>query len=1144
MANYLEEVEGKDFTDLTKNPDFQEDLVRFFTGSRYGMPIDEVKKLGPQGLAKKFVEHMRWQDTNEVTALKDLNYVRGKDRLPEEELQSFGKLMLAYDRAEGGGTGALSAAGDYLSAFVTSPSTIATIGTAGWGFGGKLAAKASGKATQLALRQQLSEMVKKGLSQKAIQDRLAGTISGQALKGAAASFAVEGAIGAGHMAAKGETREEAAGIDYTSTDMLLDGILAGTIGGAVGSVARALDTKSQRSVVESLIARNAVNTARQQSAASAANKVFSDADEETISSAADRAVTVASTLKAKLDGNRLDPLDPKLVEEGNQLKKEILLGKEDQSVVGNLSLGTLRNITAATVSIVKELDIKPNERISSAVARGLADGKVDGTFFEGLRNTYNLSKEQLSYIYLADLSQAGKTLAEASYIARSADRKVAKEVAEKSVARVASDLQQLSSVGINTLADKELLDVTAKIYKEKDTVVSNLYQGAQDLDATRIAFMTSQLGTTAANTATSTGNLLIDMSDQFWKNSIGLALGRNVDGEVQRRWVSGTLSTLKGMSLNKTEARLFREVFLEEMPEGYSRLFYEATRAEVAAKSSTVLAKVGRGINVLNSAVDSTFKQATLYSSVDRSLRELNRADLGTNLGEFLSKNLPLEALPEGIIPRAVDDARRFTFQRSYAGDTSAFGRVSQGVITAHHKMPFVVSAGLGIPFPRYIANHLEHINDYTPIGVVTGGLNKLDGIVFGDKYKTTADRAARQITGASLIVLGAYSAAQKDGEIDYKKLETETGVLDLSRTAGPWLMNFYLGDLYYRWNKGLPTDGVLKTMAEISVGTSELGLQTGLITEIVKSAKEGSVNQNLARSLGDIAATFTYPLTVARDFVGQVNPDMLTTPYTREVFGGSTTEPEMYGEGNYLDEAIRRATRFLPEVDFVQYAQSFNGKTAIPYYSPFNKGPVGSFNPIMKQFGFSEQPKPNELQKEMARLGLKEFEVYGNTTIPNPAVDVVVREQLAKNLPERFFEWQKKVPLSGKFSGKTYSEVTSPDSRKYLLLKFISDEVASVEAQVDEAYKSFIETRPKAAAGFIRNLYVIEEKRFVSQTKDKSIYDTAISTFTKGEFKSAADYLGDSDSIEEELERRQAIMSWAKQMSDGFSPFPKSKFK
>jgi hypothetical protein len=1143
MANYLEEVDGKYFTDLVQDQDFQKDLVRFFRGSRYGMSNEELKELGPNGLAEKFVEHMRWQDTNEVTALRDYNYVMNKETLPQEELESFGKLMTAYDRAEGGGTGMLSGAADYLSAFATSPSTIATVGTAGWGSGSKLAAKATGKAAQLALRQEISDLVKKGVSKTAIKDAIAGTVGKQALKGGATSFVVEGALGAGQAALQGETREEAAGTEYTSTDLLRDGILAGTIGGTLGSAARAMDTKSQRAVVDSLVVRDSVNTARQQTANKAANETFAAADSETISAAADRAVTIANTLKAKMEKTQLDPLDPKLVEEGNKLKTEVLIGKVDRSVTANLSIDTLRGITAATVKIADTLNVKPNERISSAVARALEEGKVDGQFLEDIRETYNLSKEQLSYVFLADLSQAGKTLAEASYIASKTGRKTAKEAAEAGVSRVSADLEALAGRGLNTLADSEVVSTTAKVYKEKDTAISKAYKLAQDLDATRIAFMTSQVGTTAANTATSVGNLLIDMSDQFWKNTINTAFGRQVGDKVERRWVGGTLSTIKGMSWNKTEASLFREIFLEEMPEEYSRLFYEATRAEVAAESSTFLAKAGRSVNILNSAVDSTFKQAVLYSSVDRSLRELNRADLGTNLGEFLAKNKTLDSLPEDFITRAVDDAKRFTFQRSYSRDKSAFGQAAQGLITAHQKMPFVVSSGLGMPFPRYIANHLEHINDYTPIGIATGGLNKLDGVLFGDTNKTGVDRVSRQLTGASLIVLGAYTAAQKEGEVDYKTIETETGNLDISRTAGPWLFNFYLGDLYYRWKNDLPTGDVLTTMAEISVGTTELGFQAPLVKEIVDSANEGVMTQGLARSLGDIGATFTYPLTLTRDFIGQVNPEMLTTPYTREVFGGSLEEPETYGEGNYLDEVIRRATRFLPEVDFVQYAQSYNKKTAIPYYSPFSATPVGSFDPLSKQFGFAASQRPNEIQKEISRLNLKEFELYGNKTVANPAVDVLVRERLGKSLPQKFEAWKSQVTHGGRFAGKTYDEIEDTGDRTNLFMQFIGEEIAREKEFVEEGYNNFLTSNPKAAAGYIRNMYVLEEKKLISDTKNKEIYDTAVKTFTNGKFGSAADYIGDSASVVEEVERRQAIMSWGKQLDEGFVPLPENKF-
>jgi len=1135
MGSYLEEVDGKDFMELKDNPEFQKDLVLFFRSSRYGLSGDEMKELGAEGLTDKFVEHMRWQDTNEITALKDYNYVK-QENLPPEELKSFGNLMMAYDRAEGGGTGKLDGAMDYLSAFATSPSTLATVGTAGWGVGSKLAAKASGKAAQLLMRQTISELVRKGVATGAVKDQVAGTIAKQALMGGVSSAVVEGSLGAGQSFLQGKTREKATGEEYTTGNLLRDGLVAATIGGALGSATRALDTKTQRSLVENLIARDASNLATKTAGSTAAKTTITSVKPAKVSAAADRAVSTALALEARFKGVKLDPLDPKLVEKGNLLKKEILNGKVDRFITSNLSIDTLRNITAATIEMTEGLKVKPNERISSAVAKGLQAGKIDSSYLTNLRNKYGLSKEQTSYIFLADLSQAGKTLAEASYIKQAQTRSTAKAAAKEKVEATTRDLDFLAESGLETLADSELRDVAASVYKDKG---NPLYNALKEADSIRIAFMTSQLGTTAANTITSAGNVLIDMSDQFWKNVANVTVGKKVGDKVQRKWVGGTLSTIKGLSWNKGDAKLFKEVFFEEQPEQYSELFYEATRAETASGSSSRLAKVGRGVNVLNSTVDSVFKQGVMYSSVDRQLRDIADPAIGKNLGEFLAKKIPLDNLPEGVMTKAIDDARRFTFQRSYRGDKSAFGKVAQGVIDVHHKLPFVVSAGAGIPFPRYIANHLEHINDYTPIGLMTGGLNKYNSVVFGDINKTGQDRFARQMTGASLFMLGAYTAASTEGTVDYDKLKTDTGLVDLSRTAGPWLMNMYLGDLYYRWKNDLPTEGIISTMMDISVGQTDIGIDAPLLTELAKSYDEGVLTVGLARSLGDIAATFTYPLTPTRDFYGQVNPELGTTPYTREVFGGDLDKPETFGEGNFVDEMIRRATRFLPEVDFVQYAQSYNGKSAIPYYSPFSSTPLGTFDPLSKQLGMQTSAKPNQLQEEMSRMQIKEFEIYGNKTVENPAVDVYVREILGKNLPRKFFAWRDQVKHGGRFGDKTYSEITDTEDQRYLLNQFIVDEITKAKGQVADSFTELLDKKPKLAAGYLRNLYVIEERQAIKKSGDKGIYNTAVKTFTNGEFADAASYLGDSEGIEEELSRRQDIMKWSTQMSSGFEGFP-----
>jgi hypothetical protein len=1148
MVNYTETVKGRRFTDLTGDADFQRDLVRFFSGARYGMDVEEIKSLGPKALTEKFVEHMRWQSTNELIALKDYNYVKNKEVVSEDELTSFGSLMVAFDNSEGGGTGVLDGAVDYLSAFATSPSTVATVFTGGWGVGSKLAAKATGRAAQIGIRQAVSDLVAKGASKKAIQDQIVGSTASAAVKGAAASALVEGTVGAGMSLAQGKIRQEAAGIEYGVDQLLRDAALSATLGGALGGASRAYDAKQQRQVVDSLIGRTEAINVRQVAAAENTAKTVAAAPADVVNRAADRAVTIANIVSAREKGIRLDPLDKDLVEQGNLLKREVLSDSVDRAVTSGLSLSTIKSITAATVEIATKLNVGPNERITSAIASAVGRGEILTPFLKEVKDKYNLSQEQLSYIYLADVSEAGKTLAEASIASKATKGQTAdaaKKVATETFENVSSDIAVLARSGISTLSDREAAEIVGSVYNTQDGVLASAYKFTQDMDAVRIAYMTSQVGTTMANLATSTGNLLIDMSDQFWKNTINLTTGQQVGDKVQRRWMGGMTSTIKGMSWGKDEAKLLKEIFFEERPEQFSQLFYEATRAEVAVESSSLLAKSARLVNTLNSAVDSSFKEATLYSSVDRSLRELNDPAIGGNLKEFLSKNASLDSLPEGFLEKAVDDARRFTFQRSYSQDKSAFGKAAQSVIDMHQKLPFVVSAGVGVPFPRYIANHLEHINDYTPLGIITGGLNKLDTTLYkdvklvGDAFKTGEDRIARQLTGASLILLGAYTAAQKEGEIDYKGMETETGVLDIARTFGPWLMNFYLGDLYYRWKNDLPLGDVPKTIQEIATGVTDLGINTDALAALSESIKEGKITESLARVLGDVAATYTYPLTFSRDFVGQIYPEFPSTPYTRDVFGGSLDE--VVSETNYLDDMMMRATRFLPEVDFVQYSQSFDGKSSIPYYSIFSDGPIGTWNPISKQLGFSESRKPNAIQRELNRLGIEEFEIYGNTKVPNSTIDVAVREALSKTMPEKFFAWKSQVKHGGAFANRTYDEIESMDERKILLTSFINTEVTKAKDQAEAAFTNFISEQPKAAAGYVRNMYLLQEQELARGTGNKEIYDTAVKTFTSGDFGSAADFLGASESVAEEVSRRMLIMDWAKQFQSkkDIVPFP-----
>lgn len=1160
MSSYLEEVEGKDFIDLVENEDFQRDLVRFFSGSRYGYTREEIEELGPQGLTEEFIQHMRWQSTNEMTALNDYRYVNDEEQVSERELMSFGNLITAFDRSEGGGDGFVAGAGDYLSAFATSPSTLATIATAGWGIGSKLSARAASVATQAAIRQRVAGLVARGASVDAIQREVAGSVVGGAVRGGVASAAVEGAIGTGQSYLTGETREIATEgtetpYQYTTSDMLRDGAISALAGGAIGSVARGLDVRSQRNAIDTYASRESEAIQRRATAREAATARLNEADETVRAAAEDRAIGAAQALVNTYNSKALNPLDTELVERGDLLRQQMRSGMgADVNLTPSLSIDTVRNVAAATIDIVETLDIGPNERITSAVARALRLPEDDPASLtidalEQIRDRYGLSREEMSYVYLSDLSEAGKTLAEASRISRARTRQQAEDAAQRELAAIAGDMGVLAQTRASTLGEAEANTILRNAFKfeaGKDPLSSAL-DIARQADSLRIAFMTSQVGTTFANTATSTFNLAVDASNEFFK---GLYRGV-VQGEVSelnpRNMFANMTSTIRGATLDRTDARIVRGLVEEEFPEQYRNLFFESTRAETAVNGNTRTARVGRFVNTLNTLTDSVFKEMTLYSGLDRRIRRSGSIE-ANSLGEFIQGGGRFSDLPQEVVDGAFDDARRFTFQRTYYGDESAFGEFAQFVERTHQRLPFLVSGVLGIPFPRYIANHMEHIIDYTPLGLAAGGLDRFGTMLYpgqrmaGDAFKEGSDRFARAATGASMVMGGVYFAAQKEGQIDFDSMLTETQELDLSRTAGPYLLHLYIGDAIYRWWNDLPVNNTGETLLDITLGVTDFTPDAGLIGALRESATTGEFTPDASRMLSDIAATFTYPLTIFRDVQAQINPEASAVPYTRDVLGGSTEEPSLYGEANFLDsimlragrEGLTRGTRFLMDTDFMQLTQSFNGKNDIPLYDPIGGYVAGTFNPLTTQLGFRTAPRPNELQREMSRLGLRDYTYYNSRTVPNAAVDYATRARLADNLNQQFIAWRDQQTLTG---GGTYAD-RDIERQGVLLHQFLRDTIRATAERVEADWLQFSQDRPRAAQGFIRNLYIVKGQELARTTGIDDIYDRAVEVSIEG-FDNARDFIADADTIEEEISRRQIIMSRASVFIDDFVGFP-----
>jgi len=1185
MAQYVDAAQDNYFMDLVEDETFQTDLEKFFTGGRYNYSPEKINKLGVEGLADNFVEHMRFQNMNETTAVKDLMYVKrnymtpsnqtdpviiNRDNKFNEGKQAFGRLMSAYDVSEGGGTGFWEGAWDYGRAFASSPSTLATVGTMGFGVGTKIAAQLSKKATQLAIRAEVSKLIRKGVSGTAIKETLKKNLGTEALKDGVKTFAFEGTMGAGASYAENETREEVVeGYEYGAGDVIIDATIDGTLGASVGSFFGFLDNKANNRAIDLMYESVKDGEKTRKIALEAANKTISKAKPDLLSESIDDIVQVASLFKAKEEGVKLDKLDEDLVALGDGLRSLVLSSEINQELTTSLSLDTIKGVVGASLDIKKTLKMKPGERISTVLARAIADGKIDTPALETIKNKYNISNEQFSYIFLSDLSRAGKVLQSGS-----------------AIKQALLNMDVLSKANVSSITDIEAEEIfktvggkvvgTPKKPNIGTKAVEGVVEGARQADSLRIAFMTSQLGTTAANVGTGVFNLGVDISDQFWKNVIRSTVGETMpDGSVRRGWVKGTTSILGGLSFSKAESIALKGLLQEEAPLAFRDLFYETTRSMDFANASSTLPRIGKFFNTLNIATDSVFKEAALYGSLDRKLREQ-----GSSLGEFLAARkdngapMRLEDLPEDTLAFAINEAKRFTFQKDFKKDTSLFGAGARNLQKLHHKYPFLISVGLDTPFPRYIANHLEYANDYSIIGTATGGMKKLDEMIGGfnnpdyegiggdkskffggDPFKGNLDRGARQLTGAMMVMGATGYAAQKGGLIDFDKLVSDDGgETDLSRMAGPFAINLLTGDLIYRYIAGLPLNpkASFDTVREILGGVPDISegaftFEFELIKNISASYKQGEMTENLEKQLGNMVATFTYPQTFAKDVYGQFNFEAAGTPFTRDYyFTDEQSDVSNYGERNYLEDIIssnvfkNQATRFLIDLPIFSYTPSYTrGKEKgfdIKRWTPFNENPVSSWNPITKSFGAVQEPPSSAIQKEMTLLGLKGWKEYRATRKDiSPMVAYFAEYTMSQTMSPKWEVWKRSYDIGTNNPmyerGTTYDSLGDDYQKKRIILQdFIKIEIAN-NIEVGKKVLDDASTNPKTRnkyAGYIRNIYAMKKAEYEASGKNLDQVLSAFPERFKG-FNNAKDFLENSGSVSEELNRRQTILEFIK---------------
>jgi hypothetical protein len=959
---------------LSQDEDFISDARKFLT-ERGSTSPENIKT--NEDVYDAFMEHFRYQDVNEVTAIRDYEYAQNGT---EDQRANFGRVMDVYDNMADEKM-SLRKVGDYFGGIATAPSTIAGILTGG---AGKLASVAGQQGIKFGLR----------------------TLLSQSLKGGLKAGAVEGAIGTVQGAAQEGTRVET-GLQETFTGRrtLATGLGSAVVGGGIGAVTSGLLTPSAIKAARRLERIQEVDITKATEAKVKTDEVLKNASKEDL----DSVEQSLKSLKPEAKG-KLDPLDEADVASGKNIRKSL---SESDTLTTSIPAELFQNISAAAIQIRNKIKPQKGERITSAIARALRNEDIVSTDITKILDEHNLSSEQFSLMYLSEVSDAGRTLQASGQVS-------------KSVKTLLRDVDDLADEGLTSVTGKEVEELV-KQPKILNKVVGSVGGTFRGLDQLRLGIMTSQPATAMRNTENAGFRVIIDAFTRSFNNVLNL-----------RNPFSGTFDVAKFL-FNPYEAQVVKQIFQKDFPDAAGKLFREAADIEAASGFGGGLSTLGRKMNIMNTFSDNIFKRAVFVSSLRRNINDLNKSKaskkllltdahkdiiikgrLKQELGpdyksspdyDRIVKSLKLDKqkfhtletilesgnfklIPDDILKKSIQDAFEFTYQATPKGD-NFFGQLGKGVISLHKAVPFVVSSLL--PFPRYVANQLKFVYEHTPLI----GMLPLDKLRLGIETRAAKgakgydwkDRTSKQLTGA-LLFTAAYAWRAKQGNTNkwYEMTDSQGNVIDGRPLYGPFAPFMLAADILYRTQVGQfvydktkgtilehdkPMEGTLPTFSFKRYGTdiaqALLGstFRTGMglyaldkLWTDVSSGSGEAWRKAAGEFVGNIGNTFMLPASVVKDFYSQIDEKSRYIPESKT------------GDTNFLDIVYNRATRALPDFPIVDWTGE--GPYEKPLRTPFVTGDIKAVSPVEKQMmGMTKRAPKNKFQKEIARLNMEEREIY-----------------------------------------------------------------------------------------------------------------------------------------------------------------------
>ena len=817
MAEYLRGNEEGDLTreDLIGNKNFINDARAFLTDRQGGL---EFLSMSNEDVFEGFMNHFRHQDVNEVTALKDLQYAQDladkrrdkKDIAGSENAQkhltAMHNMTVAYDKITGE-AGSLDFFMDYAGGLVRAPSTWLGLLTGGAGKAGAIAGQ---QAIKYGLRRVLAA----------------------ALKGSIAPMAIEGTAGAMQGAAQQKTRQEV-GLEG---DPLLGGAI-GFAGGAVGAgvinvplgmLRYGKGYKAGELAREATLARKA----RAEDAQKLANISIKNRTQAAAFFREELADVVEESAETARKGKKppkIEPLPKEKVAAGTKIEEEV----SPTGYLASLTPETHNRIIAATIEIADRVNwnlktakaakklaedteggiLRGQERITMVVHKAFkaaADWEQEQVRHYGLSmvnkllsegklkkphdlfgrdelleiaRKYNLTPDQLSMVFIADASNAGRTLGRISGMKRklTPTQIRAHKTNHKNLMKILGEFAPDTAEAL----EKTLTDMGKK--------GQQTWEILRNVDVLRRGLMVVQPKTTIRNLMNAGIRAPIYMLDH------------GINDLLQHGRLTGFKSAIKLPYdfLSRGDAEALALIFKEGNPLTYQRVFREAMDLNVELGAGSGFARVGRKINVLNTLLDNGIKKTIFLNEVRTAIggadalkaymRGKGGAEKNLDFNDWFTQNPDLAA-------KAMDEALAFTYQKGFKKDTWA------GRITKQSANPLFTAF---VPFPRFLVNQTQFMYEHMPLLSFAGaGIQTMRGKTLKMNMR---ERFTKNATGALFLYAALQVRAMQGPETPWNYVKDQnTGLLyDITALLGPFAPFFFGADVILRANKGALAENV-----------------------------------------------------------------------------------------------------------------------------------------------------------------------------------------------------------------------------------------------------------------------------------------------------------------------------------------------